>query len=287
MHAVVERFEAFLDDPGRPAMLFDADRASVDDRAIRVAALAPETPLWIIGDLHGDLLALEAALALAARPLDDSMGEPGAGPALPPRLVFLGDFFDDGGYPVEVLLRVYELIVDHPQRVCVIAGNHDESLSYDGARFAAAVTPDDFSQHLNEHLADEWLVRVGKLAVRLFANAPRALLPDGAGGSWGFPTTTARPLARRATGTTTLPGRLRGRELARARAGQIPNRTRALPVRLEDSPVSAHSRRARPSVDRMVRGHDHVESSRRVQTIDPPSADDLALHLRSSARQGK
>ena len=28
-------------------------------RAIRVAALAPDTPLWFVGDLHGDLLALE------------------------------------------------------------------------------------------------------------------------------------------------------------------------------------------------------------------------------------
>ena len=64
MRAIVERMEALLDRADGPGMLFDADRDHSEDRAIRVAALDQACPLWIIGDLHGDLLALEAALAL-------------------------------------------------------------------------------------------------------------------------------------------------------------------------------------------------------------------------------
>ena len=94
--------------------------------------------------------------------------------------MFLGDLFDDEGFGLEVLLRVFELIVEAPDRVCLIAGNHDEALSYDGVRFASSVSPSDFADFLNANLAHEWIERAGKLAVRLFARAPRALFfPDG------------------------------------------------------------------------------------------------------------
>ena len=171
MRDTVERMEMLLDREEGPGLLFDADRAGADDRAIRVAALTGDAPLWFVGDLHGDLLALEAALVLARR---DAGGDP------PPRLVFLGDLFDDGGYGLEVLLRVFELVLDSPSSVCFLAGNHDEALGYTGAKFTATVIPSDFSDFLNAHLAHEWITRAGKLAVRFAASAPRALfLPDG------------------------------------------------------------------------------------------------------------
>ena len=66
-------------------------------------------------------------------------------------------------------MRLFELIVEAPQRICVLAGNHDEALSYDGSRFASSVSPSDFSDFLNANLAHEWIVRTGKLAVRLSA----------------------------------------------------------------------------------------------------------------------
>ena len=169
---VVQQMEALLDAAGGPGLLFDADREHADDRAIRVRALDRSGPLWIVGDLHGDLLALESALAEMRR------HEPDAGAA--PRIVFLGDFFDDEGFGLEVLLRVFELIVEAPARICVVAGNHDEALGYDGVRFTSTVSPSDFADFLNAHLAHEWIERAGKLAVRLIARSPRALfLPDG------------------------------------------------------------------------------------------------------------
>lgn len=88
MPAAIEKMETLLDRVDGPGLLFDSDREHVGDRAIRVNAIDDTSPLWIIGDLHGDLLALEASLALIHRD---------AAPGTAPRIVFLGDFVDDEG----------------------------------------------------------------------------------------------------------------------------------------------------------------------------------------------
>jgi len=251
---IVQRFEDLLDATPVPGLLFDDFRDGAGDRAIHVTALDPATPLWFVGDLHGDLLGLEAAIALARRVDGDGA-----------RMVLLGDLFDDGGHGLEVLLRALELVLEDPRRVCMIAGNHDEALHYDGARFSADVTPADFSAMLDRELASEWVVRAGKVAVRLYAGAPRALfLPDGllvahggvplvdlhaglrANGNWNDPLvlsdfvwTRAHPRARR----------------------KLPNRTsRGSQFGREDFAdfCRLSAELGRP-VARMVRGHDHVE----------------------------
>ena len=258
MRGTVEAMEGLLDRAGGPGLLFDDDRAGSGDRAIQVKTVDAAVPLWIIGDLHGDLLALEAALAAIAR---EATG-PGAERS---RIIFLGDLFDDEGYGLEVLLRVFELILEGPERTCVIAGNHDEALSYDGIRFASSVSPADFADLLNAHLNHEWIERAGKAAVRFFATAPRALfLPDGllvahagfpladlherlaASGDWNDPAclsdftwTRAHPTARRK-----LPNRF-------SRGSQFGYQDFAAFCELS-------ARLGRP-VTHLVRGHDHVE----------------------------
>jgi hypothetical protein len=254
---VVERMETLLDRDGGPRLLFDADRADANDKAIPVDHLEPDVPLWFVGDIHGDLLALEAALELVR-----ITAAPG-GPA--PRLVFLGDFFDDGGYGLEVLLRVFELILDAPGSVCIIAGNHDEALEYTGAGFTATVTPSDFSDFLNANLAHEWITRAGKLAVRLFSAAPRALfLPDGLLVTHGgFPLVDLHADLRE-SGNWNDPRCLDDftwtRAHPRARK-KLPNRTsRGSQFGYEDfaafCDLSAELGRR---VTHMVRGHDHVD----------------------------
>lgn len=172
MHEIVERLEAALDSESGGQMLFDEARVSPSDRALKLVDIG-DAPLWFIGDLHGDLLALEAALALIGREAAREGGDP-------PRIVFLGDLFDDGGYGLETLLRVFDLMGEHAGAICLIAGNHDEALGYNGARFTATVSPSDFSDFLNENLAHEWIGRAGKLAVRVASAAARALFfPDG------------------------------------------------------------------------------------------------------------
>jgi hypothetical protein len=257
MRDTVERLEALLDRDGGPGLLFDDQRADADDRAIHVRALDDRAPLWFVGDLHGDLLALEAALALVRATSADG----GAAP----RLVFLGDLFDDGGYGLAVLLRVFELVVADPGAVCVVAGNHDEALGYDGARFTASVSPSDFAEFLNANLAHEWVVRAGKLAVRLFQQAPRALfLPDGllvAHGGFPLVDLHADLLAR---GDWNDPRALTDFVWTRAH----PKARRKLPNRASRGSQFGHedfaafcdvaARLGRP-ITHMVRGHDHLD----------------------------
>ena len=252
----VGRLEAALDREGGTRLLFDAQRAYTADRAIAVPHVDESVPLWFIGDLHGDLLALEAALALA-RP------EGEAGPRA--RLVFLGDLFDDGGYGLELLLRFFELVEEDPESVCLIAGNHDEALGHDGERFTATVSPSDFAELLNEKLEQEEIVRAGMLAIRLIAAAPRALFfPDGllvahggfplrdlhddllAHANWNDPRaltdfvwTRAHPKAR-----TKMPNRA-------SRGSQFGHEDFAAFCRVA-------TQLGRP-VTHMVRGHDHVD----------------------------
>ena len=160
---------------------------------------------------------------------------------------------------------MFELIVDAPERVCVIAGNHDEALSYDGVRFASSVAPSDFADFLNANLAHEWIERAGKLAVRLFAHAPRALFfPDGllvAHG--GFPLVDLHPRLAE-TGDWNDPACLADFVWTRAHPKarkKLPNRfSRGSQFGYEDFAAfcSLSAGLGRP-VTHMVRGHDHVE----------------------------
>ena len=107
IESTVSEMEKLLCKPGGAEMLFDLYRASPEDRAIQVPDVG-EMPLWFIGDLHGDLLALEAALTLI-------YSHPQYG-TRHSRIVFLGDLFDDEGFGLEVLLRIFELIVAEPEQ---------------------------------------------------------------------------------------------------------------------------------------------------------------------------
>lgn len=256
LKAAVEGMETLLDRAQGPGLLFDADRADAADRAVRVVGTNAESPLWIIGDLHGDLLALEAALAHIR-----SLAEPGRAP----RIIFLGDFFDDEGLGIELLVRLYELILEAPERICVVAGNHDEALSFDGKQFASSVSPSDFSDFLNAHRTHEWIERAGKVAIRLTAHAARALFfPDGllvAHG--GFPLLDLHP-ALVESGNWNAPECLSDFVWVRAHPKarrKLPNRfSRGSQFGYDDfADFCALSARLGRPVTHLVRGHDHVE----------------------------
>lgn len=256
MRTPIEQLEKLLEREGGPGMLFDADRSDADDHVIRVRELPSDSQLWIIGDLHGDLLALETALALIRR-------ETTAGTN--PGIVFLGDLFDDHGYGLEVLVRIFRLIVAAPASVCVVIGNHDEALQHTAERFTATVSPSDFSDFLNDHLSDEWITRAGKLAVRMAAAGPRALIfPDGLLVTHGgFPLVDLHDELRE-SGNWNDPRCLSDftwtRAHPRARK-KLPNRTtRGSSFGYEDfSAFCAVSAEMGHPVTHMVRGHDHVD----------------------------
>jgi len=279
MRQTVEHLEARLDAEGGLVLLFDECRSGVDDRALHVPALSDD-PLWFIGDIHGDLLALEMAIALIDREA--------AREQVRPRIVLLGDVFDDGGYGLETLLRVFELVLGHSDRVCLIAGNHDEALGYNGARFTATVAPSDFCDFLNINLAHEWIGRAGKLAVRLVAQAPRAVFfPDGLlAAHGGFPLVDLHEELVR-TGDWNDPRCLNDFVWARAHPRarrKWPNRsTRGSQFGYEDfAAFCALSDTLGRRVTHMVRGHDHVDERYEIYPAykDHPVLTTVALSRR-------
>lgn len=254
---IVARMEERLAGGGPLGLAFEEYARGPDDRAIQLREDWPVGEVWFVGDLHGDLLALEAAL----QHVDRSGGGADA------RIVFLGDLFDDGVHAAEVVLRIFELVLDGPMRVTVIAGNHDEALVFEGGRFQSTVLPSDFTDWLNtqSEAGHPWAERLGKTIVRFFERAPRALFfPDGllvAHG--GVPHTDLHPMLE-AEGNWNDPRVLTDfvwlRAHPRARK-RIPNRTtRGAELGREDFAAFCDlaTRLGRP-VARMLRGHDHVE----------------------------
>ena len=121
--------------------------------------------VWFIGDIHGDILALEAALSV----IDSKTPQA--------TIVFLGDLFDRFEYGIEVVTRVVSLIIDRPGRILWIAGNHDDGLFFENGAFGSKVMPSEFCQFLNQHKEYEEL---GIWLIELCKWLPRALfLPDG------------------------------------------------------------------------------------------------------------
>jgi hypothetical protein len=264
--SAVLQIERLLDRPEPPKFLFDRFRESPADRAIKIESLDESQSFWFIGDLHGDLLALEAAIALAERERTKD--------GLAPAFVFLGDAFDDGGHPAETLTRLYELIHEHPDRVCLIAGNHDEALSRSEC-FESSVQPSDFTDLLNRSPEDQWLVRSAVVAIRLFMKAARALFfPDGllvAHG--GFPLTDLHEKLRQSA-CWNDPACLQDFIWTRAH----PTARRKLPNRHARGAQFGHEDFAdfcavatslgRP-ISHMIRGHDHVEERFAIYEVDP------------------
>lgn len=73
---------------------------------------------YFVGDLHGDIDALEKILEIIdfeARALN---GESIC-------MVFLGDYIDRGKHSIEVLIRVFNLLLSFPNQIFVLRGNHE------------------------------------------------------------------------------------------------------------------------------------------------------------------
>jgi hypothetical protein len=253
---IIAEMEARLAAGGPLGLAFEEYAAGPADRAVQVGEDWPLGEVWFIGDLHGDLLALEAAL----QHIDRSGGGPGA------RIVFLGDLFDDGRHAAQVVLRIFELVLDGPPRITIVAGNHDEALAYADGRFQSTVLPSDFTDWLNAHADDPLAARLGRIIIQFFDRAPRALFfPDGLLVAHGGIPHTDLHEALAESGNWNDPRVLQDfvwlRAHPRARK-RIPNRTtRGSEFGRDDFTAFCEvaTRLGRP-VQRMLRGHDHVEA---------------------------
>jgi hypothetical protein len=254
---ILGRMEERLAGGGPLGLAYEEYAAGPRDQAVQVGEDWPVGEVWFVGDLHGDLLALEAAL----QHIDRSGGGADA------RIVFLGDLFDDGAHAAQVVLRVFELLLDGPMRVTIVAGNHDEALAFADDRFQSTVLPSDFTDWLNaeSRAGHPWAARLGRLIIRFFRRAPRALFfPDGLLVAHGGIPHTDLHAELAEEGNWNDPRVLQDfvwlRAHPRARK-RIPNRTtRGAEFGREDFAAFCElaTRMGRP-VGRMLRGHDHVE----------------------------
>ena len=160
---------------GALAQCFDDAREPGSAVALVPADSADPGDLWVVGDLHGDFLALRAALAHADR-ASEADGRAA-------RVVLIGDLFDGAPHGHAVLVELMRRTLNRPGTVALIAGNHDEALTAPaepGGAFGSGVEPCDFSEWLNAQPPDGWERRLGVAAVAWAEAAPRAvLLADG------------------------------------------------------------------------------------------------------------
>lgn len=250
------KIEQLLKSSELPGMAFDEHRAGRSEQAVVVPAIAGDRELWFVGDVHGDLLALECAVQYI-RAFDSSR---------PATIVFLGDLIDDGRDGFEVVLRVFEMLVDDPAGTCFVAGNHDEALARLDEGFYSSVSPAEFADWLSANASQPDVARIGELAIELVALAPRALfLPDGLLAAHGgiphsdlWDALTTRDAFNAPQCLTDFVW-TRAHERARSR---VPNRTsRGCEFGYEDFSnfcrIASHA--IGQPVERMIRGHDHVE----------------------------
>jgi hypothetical protein len=170
----------WLADPANAGrLLFDNFRTDCPEVAIVPDPDAVPRSLWVVGDVHADVLALANLIEFARRE-GEKEGEP-------PAFVFLGDFVDRGRHDHETLLLVFDLVTRDPGRVCVVPGNHDVDLRWGekSQKFGVTITPAEYCDHLNGLVgggaaADRERVELARLAIEFWRGRPRAVfLPDG------------------------------------------------------------------------------------------------------------
>jgi serine/threonine protein phosphatase 1 len=102
-------FKQFL--PSRP------DPAPLPD----MSGLAPERPLYLVGDIHGRADLIDPLL----QRIDADVTERGY---TTPRLVFLGDYVDRGDHSAQVLAHLRDLNRAVPDAVTCLMGNHERMM---------------------------------------------------------------------------------------------------------------------------------------------------------------
>ncbi len=138
-------------------------------------------PLLFVGDLHGDPMGLK----IARRFLERGNG----------KVVFLGDYADRGRYQRETLRELFTLLLDYPDRVILLRGNHE--IGPPGhPRYAGPVFPYDVKNVLTPEelsLYEEIHVRLpvvylneeigiialhGFISASLLSDLPREISPE-------------------------------------------------------------------------------------------------------------
>ena len=136
----IQEYLSFLKQ-GKIKMAFDYEVGKSDPlHVVRENSSFAGREIWFIGDIHGDLLAFQSAIAFIN---SNSKSKP--------IYVLLGDIFDRNDFSLNVVLAVLRLLKNSPDSVFMIAGNHDDGLSWDenGRKFSSVITPQQYTDYLN------------------------------------------------------------------------------------------------------------------------------------------
>lgn len=123
---------------------FSSQSAPIEEGSLVHSVCLPvDSDLIVIGDVHGDRIALEAALSYIHSEYAQA--------PVAPSVVFLGDLIDRGPDSAGCLLRALEFIAGDPQHRFLIPGNHELAISFDESSgcFQSSVNPAEFLEDLN------------------------------------------------------------------------------------------------------------------------------------------
>jgi serine/threonine protein phosphatase 1 len=85
------------------------------------AAVAPEEPIYVVGDIHGRLDLFERVLSRINEHFEENKFDSC-------KLVCVGDYIDRGEHSAQVLERLFGLSLEFPDQVVCLVGNHEQML---------------------------------------------------------------------------------------------------------------------------------------------------------------
>ena len=93
-------------------ILSDLCHSTIDILQLQPTLLILNSPIYVIGDIHGNIFDLIRIFNIAHPPPVS-------------RFLFLGDYVDRGQFSVEVLALLFSLQVAYPEHVYLLRGNHE------------------------------------------------------------------------------------------------------------------------------------------------------------------
>jgi hypothetical protein len=128
--------------------------------------------LTIVGDLHGCYSCLKAVLMQSRFFEKLAAYRKSPATAVCPKLVLLGDYIDRGMFSYQGVLRgVMQLLVEEPEHVYLLRGNHEYYFRYQG-RIYGGVKPAEAINTLKPHVPNEG---VFEAYMAMFENLPNML----------------------------------------------------------------------------------------------------------------
>ncbi|OHT09730.1 Serine/threonine-protein phosphatase PP1-2 [Tritrichomonas foetus] len=94
------------------SILSDLARTSIELLKTQKPLLELSSPIYVIGDIHGNIFDLIRILSIAIPPPTS-------------RFLFLGDYVDRGQYSIEVVTLLLTLQIYYPEHIYLIRGNHE------------------------------------------------------------------------------------------------------------------------------------------------------------------